>query len=358
MDGKEDIMFLIGFVLFVILLLVLSHKPGGILGLSNKTNSGATSSLSYTKSGSVAAQKPPVLNKLSNTSGPINTAVTLYGANFIVGHNTVFFGTTTIDAISSDGKTMVFSVPQILPPKCNSTANGCFSPLISQPINTGNYQVYVSNANGQSNFITFKLTAGYSYNGQVSNNPPKIRGIYGVPNVYLNESATWVLEVTTSQADNVIIHVDWGDGSIADRLLPIQRDMIFLYGHSYTKAGSYKISFSLTDDSTGKQVSSASAKVNITSSAFSTPYSSQLNISAIVPSQVKAGDMIALIGTGFSHDNPLIHFGTSTFSISPSNYGTAFYFSVPVKTSLGRYNIYVSNNLGMVSNNSSIKVVN
>jgi hypothetical protein len=361
MDGKEDITFLIGFILVIILLFVFAHKPGSILSFGN--NSGSASStinhsvISKASQNSTPQQNPPKISSISNTTGPEGTLVTIHGSNFVIGQNTVNFGIKTIPSSSTDGKTLAFNVPQILPTPCNDSVDSdCYSPAVSVPTQIGSYAVTVSNSGGISNAVSFKLVPGYSYNGKTSNNPPTISNVNGIPNMHIRDSAVWAVQVSSTYANNVILQVNWGDGTTNQRYLPVLGQSVFLFGHTYDTAGNYKIVFTAIDDSTGAKSSTRTMNISVKLNAFTT-YASQLALTSIMPSQAHLGGTIALIGTGFGHDNALIHWGTSTLNVSPSNYGTNFYFSVPAGSSPGSYKIYVSNSLGQITDTHSVSVI-
>jgi hypothetical protein len=99
-------------------------------------------------------------------SGPIGTYINMTGSGFTSTGNTVHFGLsnnqpdamgTIYPNISSSNNAIVFQVPAQDNPLCPVTAPYC--PIRAPiPITPGTYNLFISNANGTSNIISFTVT--------------------------------------------------------------------------------------------------------------------------------------------------------------------------------------------------------
>ena len=99
---------------------------------------------------------------LTPTAGPVNTNVVILGQGFTVSGNTVVFSSNTppspdiVPNLSSDGSTLKFVVPSQWTPECVYTTR-CPIPFI--PRMPGDYTVTVTNVNGTSNPLIFRITS-------------------------------------------------------------------------------------------------------------------------------------------------------------------------------------------------------
>jgi len=121
------------------------------------TNTGDTAAA--TKRGVTAARnlspaRAPVISIITPTSGSIGDKVTLTGTGFTTTGNNINFGgivNAVVNLSSTDGKTLTFTVPSQL---CNQLSGSAVCP----PLKPGTYDVWVTNANGRSNSVTFEVT--------------------------------------------------------------------------------------------------------------------------------------------------------------------------------------------------------
>ncbi len=94
---------------------------------------------------------------LSPSSGPVGTTVTISGFGFTTTGNTVKFGKGYIGPLnSSEGATLQFMVPSghgLCPPGEETCGVGMYP-----PVTPGTYAVFVTNASGTSNSLTFTVT--------------------------------------------------------------------------------------------------------------------------------------------------------------------------------------------------------
>lgn len=122
--------------------------------------------IGYTQNSSTASIPPPTppavpvtmtLSSLDPPSGPVGTKVTIVGSGFSSEGNVIHFASGGNPSVSSiDGTHLTFQVPRTAGP-CDFRGNFCMAP--DQLIKPGSYSVYVSNANGRSNALVFKVTA-------------------------------------------------------------------------------------------------------------------------------------------------------------------------------------------------------
>lgn len=95
----------------------------------------------------------PDLEKLTPTAATISPGtvvmVEITGSRFTSAANTVYFGAVRLDGLASpDGRVIRFSIPESIP------SRGEVPPMM---IAEGAYRVYVVNANGVSDTLTFTL---------------------------------------------------------------------------------------------------------------------------------------------------------------------------------------------------------
>ncbi|MBU6414830.1 peptidoglycan-binding protein [Patescibacteria group bacterium] len=103
----------------------------------------------------------PTISSLQPTSGSVHTPVIITGSGFTATGNKVKFGNLgsendpAFSLNSSDGKTLVFTVPSSNYLSCWSATPRCLAPaMMTQP---GLYAVSVMNANGMSNAAQFSV---------------------------------------------------------------------------------------------------------------------------------------------------------------------------------------------------------
>ena len=112
-------------------------------------------------SGTVSIEVP-IIYSLAPATGPVNTVVTVSGSGFTATGNKIKFGSLGVEnnpsysLNSTDGKTLVFTVPTSNYFACWFTTPACYAPsVLVQP---GIYPVSVTNMNGTSNTLNFTVT--------------------------------------------------------------------------------------------------------------------------------------------------------------------------------------------------------
>ena len=121
----------------------------------NGQSSVYTSTVYVTGSGTTYGQ--PTLSYLSPQSGRIGTQVILSGTGFTQYDNTVHFGIGGTQHLTSvNGNTIYYTIPSYISTcDVNLTFAACYTP---QQVTPGTYQIYVTNAQGQTNQLSFTVT--------------------------------------------------------------------------------------------------------------------------------------------------------------------------------------------------------
>lgn len=97
------------------------------------------------------------LNSISPTSGRVGTQIMLTGSGF-TGDNTIRFGSGGVMHVpSQSGTYLYYTVPSYLSP-CDVTPQGGVCAQYVQQVTPGSYQLYVTNAQGTSQTLTFTVT--------------------------------------------------------------------------------------------------------------------------------------------------------------------------------------------------------
>lgn len=128
----------------------------------------ATFTVTGTGQGVLAA---PKIFSVTPAQAPVGTQISLLGTGF-TNDNTIRFGTTEILHVPSfnNGTLLYFTIPTESTTNCGyNSATACYGP-VSQVL-PGNYQIYVLNANGQSDAKTVTVTSQYSNNALTITSP-------------------------------------------------------------------------------------------------------------------------------------------------------------------------------------------
>jgi peptidoglycan hydrolase-like protein with peptidoglycan-binding domain len=121
-----------------------------INGQTNTTS--ATVAVSGTGSGQVT------LSSVSPSIGRVGSQVILQGSGFTTYDNAVHFGIGgTQHLVSQNGTQIYFTIPSYVSP-CDISTSGTFCSLIAQQVTPGTYQMYVTNALGQTGQVSFTVT--------------------------------------------------------------------------------------------------------------------------------------------------------------------------------------------------------
>lgn len=98
-----------------------------------------------------------------------------------------------------------------------------------------------------------------------SNLPPVITGVSGPTSLKVNETGSWTITANDPDGGYLSYTVDWGDAASAQPTSDKSQtqDQKATFTHSYSKAGTYTIAFTVTDDKGAS--AKATLSVNVTS---------------------------------------------------------------------------------------------
>lgn len=312
---------------------------------------------------------PPTISSLSASSGSGGMSVTVYGSNFANNAIVHFDGTTVATSYATNGA-LTFTVPYA---------------------SLGTYQLYVSNAYGSSNSMTFSVigntngncgfyTTSYQcgcafYNNYPYNNcsntissgtwfgggsQPSISGVSGQGTVPSGAMQTWSVVAYSQSNLPFTVSVDWGDGTSQQSTQGYGgAQQSYSFSHAYGSYGTYTIRFTATDTTGAYAYSTLPVSVygssyNNNSYPYGTPYLSSLSSTA-----APRGSTITLFGSNFSSNvtvNLSGPYGNYTYTNTNSyNNGTQTSFTIPYITP-GAYSLSVMNSSGQGSNTMSLTI--
>lgn len=266
------------------------------------------------------------LTSLSRNTGGSGDVVTIYGTGFDSYNNVVYIGTRAVNAVSSNGTSLTFTIPSY--------------------VSAGMQNLYVANSRGTSNTLSFTITS-YSY-GCGSYNP-SIYGTTGyngnccntynpypysqypytnvgyqncVNNYTNNTSAPTISYLSPSNgavgtavtvfgsgfsATNNTVH--FGNAIITNLYSPDGQSVSFTvpaqlngYGTQQVGLGSYSVTVTNSQGYTSND-----ASFTVTSTIGNT--NNTLAISYLSPVSGSVGTVVTIYGTGFTSDST-VHFGS------------------------------------------------
>jgi peptidoglycan hydrolase-like protein with peptidoglycan-binding domain len=194
----------------------------------------------------------PQIQTLSPAAGSVGTTVTILGSGFLSDNAIYFDNYPLVRVASGSGTTLTFVVPvsfgttQVVP---------------------GQHSVFVQNAGGSSNVVTFFLTV----NAPVATARPSIQGIDTPGVLYANQTGTWTVHVSipSNYTGGLSLSVHWGD----ENLTPSNSSSYYSYGqslsgpattltHVYIFSGNYSPTFTLSDQN-GQVLASEATSIRI-----------------------------------------------------------------------------------------------
>ncbi|MEM2138022.1 MAG: PKD domain-containing protein [Candidatus Anstonellaceae archaeon] len=155
-------------------------------------------------------------------------------------------------------------------------------------------QVYGYKVVGSRPYDEFKAVVEAAFSLPSSNNrAPVISGVGGPTNINTGETGTWKVSAYDPEKGALTYSVKWGDESqlqvAKPELISGQGGQTATFQHTYYSAGTYTITFTVTDDK-GQQAQST-LTVNVGSGKYSVDVGAYAE-----PSQVKVGDSFKVIG--------------------------------------------------------------
>jgi PKD repeat protein len=163
----------------------------------------------------------PTITSLSATAGYAGDTITITGTGFLAGSD-VFVGSAEVEETIVSDTSITFTVPSI---------------------GVGSYDVYVENENGTSNTIRFELQAKAATRISIS-------GVSAPVRLEVNEEGTWTVNADTNASGNLTYSAVWGDENQSARRSLSAEAMTqtsATFTHTYTQAGTYKPTFTVSD---------------------------------------------------------------------------------------------------------------
>ena len=133
---------------------------------------------------------------------------------------------------------------------------------------------------------TFTLSSPYCAQSG-TNLPPVIIGIAGPTSLSVGETGTWKLSAYDPEGSYIIVGINWGDGSVATN--PVSGALL-TFQHTYSVAGTYTITFNVSDEKGASTLSTVSVVVGSSQSSVVTA-----KVSAI-PTEVNQYDSVYVTG--------------------------------------------------------------
>lgn len=261
-------------------------------------------------SSGISCNQQLTITQISPDNGAVGSTVTIYGTGFTTSGNTVHFGNgVIINRSSLDGRTISFTVP--------TTLTG----YNSQAVGLGTYPVYVVNGAGFSS-----NTMNYTVTSLGSSGNPTIGSVSGPNTLNVGVTGTWTITVNTPGSAYSTVSVNWGDTGqgYVNQAAPQQvyGNQTLTFSHVYYAAGTYTVTFTLSNQYGQTTVSTATVQVNGSGSAGG------VTLTSMSPTSGRVGTQVVLTGSNFTSDNT-VHFGVGGTMHVPSYNGNTIYFTIP-----------------------------
>ena len=232
----------------------------GTYNVSVQNSNGTSNAQTFTVTSGSQTQNVSIY-RISPTSGPVGTTLSITGFGF-TSSNIVHFGggaitnvpisssiaiacTTDPSCHGGINQTLTITIPSSIGPYC---AAGMACPMYMQLITPGIYTVYVQNDNGSSNAVSFTVTGSGSQ-------PLTINGIDAPSSLALGTTGVWTVHasVPSGMMTNLHYAVNWGDQQATSNSLTAPSSgattqSSATFTHAYSQAGTYTAVFTVTDD--------------------------------------------------------------------------------------------------------------
>lgn len=229
--------------------------------VQNPDGTVVSNAVTFTVTGATTGR--PRIYSVVPQSAREGASVTINGSGFSAGSAVVHFyqngapyGTMGGVTVASNSRIM-FTVPEWIGEYCHPDM-ACN--LLAKSLPPGSYTIAVETTNGISNQASFTKTTGGTTSGTIS-----IAGIDAPSMLAAGATGIWTVRVNVSSAHpNLRYSVVWGDeetvgSSIAPWVGPPQTSASFT--HSYNAAGTYRPTFTVTDDAGHSATVSATVTV-------------------------------------------------------------------------------------------------
>jgi len=251
----------------------------------------------------------PTVSNLSPTSGVVGTQVTITGSGFNSDSYVLFGGGTSGGSVSSyDGTHITFDVPSSVGAPCNLFSTGSLCPQYARLITPGTYPVSIETANGTSNSMQFTVTGSACVSGSCAEQPPVITGGNFPTTLAVSQTGTWTINAYDPESGPLNYSVNWGDNSqcypyacpMAAPGTAVQQSSSFT--HSYSAAGTYTVTFIVTNNQGLTAQSSSTIQVG------GVPQGGAPSISYLSPSIGAVGTVVTIHGGRFAPTGNTITF--------------------------------------------------
>ncbi len=345
-------------------MLAIRMLQPGTYNVSVQNANGTSNVLTFTvTNGSTVAS--PKVSSITPSYGPTGTTFTIVGSGFTSDNNIKFdIGGTSHVTAGNNGTTLTFTVPSYIGYTCPYTTATCVVPMLAKQVVPGTYNIYVENAYGMSNTVTFTVTSGTSNSvpNIISLSPSSggvgasvtIRGTGFNSNNTINFGAGTVPSVSSADGTTLTF-------TVPDSTLNYCPAGSLCGGRTQITPGNY---FVYVQNSNG---TSNSVSFTVTGSSASSP-----TISYLSPSSGATGSSVTVYGSGFSSSGNTVKFGSLVVDNLYSYNGTSITFSVPVYITYcppnvtcivgttyvqpGNYDVSVQNANGSLSNSAVFTV--
>ncbi|HVU75559.1 MAG TPA: IPT/TIG domain-containing protein [Candidatus Paceibacterota bacterium] len=259
----------------------------------------------------ISCNQQLTITQIAPDNGAVGSTVTIYGTGFTTSGNTVHFGNGVIINLNSiDGRSLSFTVPTYL------------TGYNSQTVGLGTYPVYVINGAGYSS-----NTMNYTVTSLGSTGTPTIGSVNGPNTLNVGVTGTWTIQVTTPGSSYSTVSVAWGDtgNGYVNQAAPQQvygGNQTLTFTHAYYAAGTYTVTFTLSNQY--GQTTQATATVQVNGSGSG----SGVTLTSMTPTSGRVGTQVVLTGSNFTSDNT-VHFGNGGTMHVPSYNGNTIYFTIP-----------------------------
>ena len=162
-----------------------------------------------------------------------------------------------------------------------------------------------------------------------------ITNVSGPNSLAVGVQGTWSITTNAPYGSYLSTSVRWGDEDIYPYPMASSAGYISqqnTFTHSYLQAGTYTITFTVTDNTGRSAQATASVVVGgggCTSYWGCPPPSASPTITYLSPTQGAVGTTVTIYGSGFTQDNKVLFGNGGAVHVPSYNNGTMIYFTVP-----------------------------
>ena len=236
-------------------------------------------------------------------------------------------GTWTISANDPDGTYLSYSINwgenNGATPSSPSTATTSTATFQHTYSSAGTYTIAftVTDSAGASTQSTITVNIV----GAVANQPPVIASVTGPSTVQIGQMPFWTISASDPEGSPFSISTSWGDGQNSAVSGYTAANMPAQVGHAYQTAGTYTITFTVTDSAGATAQSTATVSVQALPSCSDTDNGANLYVKGTATGQTSGGVQVAQ--TDYcSNQNTVVEFACSYGAVG---YVTSNTFTCP-----------------------------